>query len=179
MLRRDKEHHGQRLHDARAPRGRASAVCHATCNGVLAEVVGERSAWARCRRTGKGAEARSRFGHAARGGVVACVGRGWSRLAGQRMVGERRGDRDGRAGLFPAREVGSRLRCRFSRTRAPGGRSSLTDRTKHTATAIRQPVRPRAHVSSAASGRSAGRMYTDPCARATHDQFTQSQAHSG
>ena len=82
----------------------------------------------------------------------------------------RPGDGDGGAGLFPAREVASRLRCRCPRTLAPG--AALTGRDKHPATAIRQRVRPRTHV--AASGRSAGRIYTQQSARATHDHFTQS-----
>jgi hypothetical protein len=44
-------------------------------------------------------------------------------------------DWDGGAGLFPAWEVASRLRCRCPRrTRAPG--AALTGRTKHTAAGV-------------------------------------------
>jgi len=96
----------------------------------------EARAW---RGSGKRAKARSRslFGHA--GLRVRRAGPGSRETTHGRV---RPGDVDGGAGLFPAREVASRLRCRCPRTRAPG--TALTGRTKHTATAIRQPVRPRA-----------------------------------
>ncbi|KAG2637932.1 hypothetical protein PVAP13_2NG555303 [Panicum virgatum] len=84
----------------------------------------------------------------------------------------RPGDGDGGAGLFPAREVASRLRCRCPRTLAPG--AALTGRTKHPATAIRQRVRPRTHV--AASGRSAGRIYTHPRAHVPRTTSSHSQS---
>jgi len=114
-----------------------------TCDEAVvgAEVVagrdyGGRRAW---RGAGERAKARSRslFGHA--GLRVRRAGPGSRETTHGRV---RPGDVDGGAGLFPAREVASRLRCRCPRTRAPG--TALTGRTKHTATAIRQPVRPRA-----------------------------------